>query len=641
MTFWRRNLYLVLTFRIKCGRGGEQQSVDYRIPEDTVEDIRLHADIVEIISEYVSLQRKGKNYLGLCPFHSEKTPSFTVTPDKQMFYCFGCHTGGNVFSFLMKKENWSFPETLEYLAHKYAIMLPEKELSPREREQQARRHRWEEIHEWATVYYHDILMNRPEGELGRQYFAERGVDSETMNTFRLGYAPARWEGLLEALSSRGIRPQELADAGLAIERDAQEGKANRGYYDRFRNRVIFAILDSRQKSIAFGGRVLDDTLPKYLNSPETAFFNKGHHLYGMNRAHQGIREFGFALLAEGYMDVITLQKAGFSNAVASLGTALTRDQGKLLRRYTQRIVVVYDSDKPGIQATLRAGEILRDAGFRVDVLSLVGAKDPDEYLKSQGPEKFKEALDQAKPYIEFKYQVYIQDHTVHSAPEKRELVSELAGDILKVTSPVEREGYERFLSLELGLTLEAVQLEIVSKDRNKAKKPRESEYSPANQDISVKNRDNINRYVNPVPSAITVPNGVLRAERILLRLLLEQLLSVAQVEAELGKDFWKVPIHQQLFNAIEEVQLQNRTGIPMNTSEELQSQIANIMVEEADVSQPEKLFHDCLHQIRSVQSEETVEELQTRMVALEKSGDMAGAIALLKEIGERLKSGEK
>lgn len=622
-------------------QGGEQRSVDYRIPEDIVEDIRIRADIVEIISEYVSLQRKGKNYLGLCPFHSEKTPSFTVTPDKQMFYCFGCHTGGNVFHFLMKKENWTFPEMLEHLAHKYGIILPEKELSPREKELQARRHRWEEIHEWATAYFHDILLNRPEGELGRQYFAKRGVDPDTMKAFRLGYAPARWDGLIEALSARGVSPHELGEVGLAIEREGQEGKGKRGYYDRFRNRIIFAILDSRQKTVAFGGRVLDDSLPKYLNSPETAFFSKGHHLFGMNRAYQGIREYGFALLAEGYMDVIALQKAGFSNAVASLGTALTKDQAKLLRRYTRRIVVVYDSDKPGIQATLRAGEILREAGFRVDVLSLVGAKDPDEFLKAQGSEEFKKALDQAKPYIEFKYYVYIQEHTVHSAPEKRELVSALAADIIKVSSPVEREGYERFLSLELGLTLEAVQQEIESKNRKKLKDRPESEYFQANQDISVKNRDNINRYVNPVPSAITVPNAVFRAERILLRLLLEQLVSVAQVEAELGKDFWKVPIHQQLFHSLEEVQLQNRAGLPIHVSEELQSEIANIMVEETDASQPEKLFQDCLRQIRSIRSEETVEELQTRMVALEKSGDMAGAMALLKEIGERLKSDEK
>lgn len=615
--------------------------MDYRIPEDIVEDIRIHADIVEIISEYVSLQRKGKNYLGLCPFHSEKTPSFTVTPDKQMFYCFGCHAGGNAFSFLMKKENWSFPETLEHLARKYGIMLPEKELSPREKEQQARRHRWEELQELATDYFHDILMNRPEGEPGREYFAKRGVDTQTRTVFRLGYAPDRWDGLLEAFAAKGIRPEELAQVGLAIEREDEKGKSTHRYYDRFRNRVIFTILDSRQKPVAFGGRVMDDSLPKYLNSPETTFFSKGHNLYGMNRAYQGIREFGFALLAEGYMDVIALQKAGFTNAVASLGTALTKDQAKLLRRYTQRIVVVYDSDKPGIQATIRAGEILRESGFRVDVLSLAEAKDPDEYLKTQGPERFKESLDQAKPYIEFKYQVYAQDHSVRSAPEKRELVSALAEDILKVTSPVEREGYERFLSLELGLTLEAVQLEIASKDRNKPKNPQENEYSTLNQDISSKNRDNISRYVNPVPSAITVPNGVVRAERILLRLLLEQLVLFDQVKVELGKDFWKVPIHQQISSAIEEVQLQGRTGIPIHVSEELQSQIANIMVEEADVSQPDKLFQDCLRQIRSIQSEETVEELQTRMVALEKSGDMAGAIALLKEIGERLKSGEK
>lgn len=615
--------------------------MDYRIPEEIVEEVRLRSDIVDTISEYVRLQRKGKNYLGLCPFHSEKTPSFTVTPDKQIFYCFGCHTGGNVFSFLMKKENWNFVETVENLAQKHGIVLPEKELSPREREQQTRRRRWEEIHDWATGYFHEVLLHKPEGEPGRQYFEKRGITEETIKSFRLGYAPDRWDGLLEALGRRGVKPQELADAGLAIEREHSEAKASPGFYDRFRKRVIFSILDPRQRTIAFGGRVLDDSTPKYLNSPETAFFNKGHHLYGMHRAHQGIREEGFALLAEGYMDVIALQKAGFGNAVASLGTALTRDQAKLLRRYTGRIVIVYDSDQAGIQATLRAGEILRDIGFRVDVLSLVGAKDPDEYLQTHGVEEFRKALNAAEPYVQFKYHIRVKTHPPQSAPEKRELVSELAPDIIKVQSPVEREGYERFLSLELGLTLEAVQQEIAGQDRNSLKNAREVEYSEQKQDIFVKNRDNISRYVNTTQSGISVPNGVYRAERILLRLLLEQLIPLSEVKTQLGEEFWEVPYHQLIFNKIKDVRFIGNASIPSEESDSLQSKIAELMLEEMDLSKPERLFQDCIRQITSIKEQETVEELQARMVDLEKSGDLAGAMALLREIGERLRSDEK
>ncbi|AGA70341.1 DNA primase [Desulfitobacterium dichloroeliminans LMG P-21439] len=613
--------------------------MDYRIPEEIVEEVRLHSDIVDTISDYVRLQRKGKNYLGLCPFHAEKTPSFTVTPEKQIFYCFGCHTGGNVFSFLMRKENWSFLETVENLAEKHGIILPEKELSPREKEQQTRRRRWEEIHDWATGYFHEVLLHKPEGEPGRQYFRQRGIDDETIKQFRLGYAPERWEDLLEALSARGVSPQEVVQAGLALEREPSEGRS-RGFYDRFRNRVIFAILDSRQRTIGFGGRVLDNSTPKYLNSPETAFFNKGHHLYGMHRAHQGIRERGFALLAEGYMDVIALQKAGFKNAVASLGTALTRDQAKLIRRYTGRVVIVYDSDQAGIQATLRAGEIVRDMGFRVDVLSLSGAKDPDEYLKTFGVEEFNKALAQAEPYIQFKYHVLIKTNPPGSAPEKAELVRELAPDIVKVQSPVEREGYERFLSLELSLTLDKVQEEIAGFDQKTAKKTADKENLRQKQDIYVKNRDNINRCANPSSDEVSVSDGVYRAERFLLRLLLEQLIPLSKFKADLEAGFWKVPYHQQIYTHIEKAPKLDNGALPHMDSDALLSKVAELMLEEIDLSHPERLFQDCLKQIHSLKEEETVEELQARMVDLEKSGDLAGAFALLKEIGERLRSGE-
>lgn len=607
------------------------------MPEEVIEEVRLRTDIVEIISEYVNLQRKGKNYLGLCPFHAEKTPSFTVTPEKQMFYCFGCNVGGNAFSFLMKKENWSFVECVQNLASRYGVSLPEKELSPREREANRRRQRFEEIYESAANYFNNILLNLPEGEPGRLYFAERGVDLDTMKSFRLGYAPDRWDGLITYMEEQGIQAQELEENGLALERKAP-GKGG-GYYDRFRNRVLFSILDRRNHTIGFGGRVLDSSLPKYLNSPETAFFNKGHHLYGMHRAHQGIREKGFALLVEGYMDVIALQKSGYPNAVASLGTALTRDQAKLLRRYTQRIVLLYDSDEAGIQAALRGGEILRDAGFRLDVATLTGAKDPDEFLKLYGVEQFEKALSQVLTYVEFKYRTMVQETPPQTIQDKAQLVVKLAPDILKVSSPIEREGYERFLSLELGLTLEAVQREIASLDQKKPKKEQLLEYSLQKQVSSGKNRDNINEAIiylgDSTPPSPTVYLGVYRTERMLLRLLIEDISNLPKIKAELGESFWKVPDHQQIFNYL------NQEGkLPAHSEEKLQSRLAGLLLEELDISQSERLLDDCIKVILSSKAEERIEDLQARMAALEKSGDMAGAMALLKEIGERLKRGK-
>ncbi|HBP64997.1 MAG TPA: DNA primase, partial [Desulfosporosinus sp.] len=554
------------------------------IPEETIEEVRMRTDIVEVISEYVTLQRKGKNYWGLCPFHSEKTPSFTVTPEKQMFYCFGCNVGGNIFTFLMKKENWSFVESVKSLASRYGVSLPEKEQSSHEREENRLRRRFEEINEWAASYFHDLLLRLPEGEPGRVYFAKRGIDQETMKSFRLGYAPERWDGLLGYMQERGVRPHELAEAGLAVEKESLSKDGHQQYYDRFRNRVLFSILDRRKQPIAFGGRVLDDSVPKYLNSPENIFFNKGHNLYGMHRAHQGIREEGYALLVEGYMDVIALQNAGFPNAVASLGTALTKDQAKLLRRYTLRVVLLYDSDAAGIQAAFRGGEILHDAGVRVDVLTLAGAKDPDEYLKSYGVEEFRKALSKVLTYVEFKYRTMVREKPPRNIPEKAELVVRLAKDILKVTSPVEREGYERFLSLELGLTLEAVQREIASQEPKKPKKEGLQELSQPKQVNNVKNVYNITNAIickdNNAPPLATVYLGVYRAELLLLRILLEDISHLPKIKAMLGDSFWKVPVHQQIFNYLDQDGV-----LPAHCDETVQSRLASLFLEELDISQ--------------------------------------------------------
>jgi DNA primase len=611
--------------------------VNNRIPEEIVEDIRLTADIVEIISGYVTLQRKGKNYLGLCPFHSEKTASFTVNAEKQFFHCFGCQAGGNVFSFLMQKENWTFPETMRYLAERYGISLPEEELSQAQQQEQQARQRWIQILNWAGDFFHERLITAPEGALARTYLAERGVSAQMILDFRLGYAPDRWDALIEAMRKHQVQPQELAQAGLAVENSPQK------YYDRFRHRVIYSIMDRRKQTIAFGGRVLDDSLPKYLNSPETQFFQKGRRLYGLHQAHQSIREKGFALLAEGYMDVIALHQAGWLNAVASLGTALTKEQAKLLHQITQRVMISYDADAAGIQAALRAGEMLCQEGLQVNVINLqgTGAKDPDELIQSQGEEAFRAIIERAETYVEFKYHTMMTEHTPRTIPEKAAFIARLAPDILAVKSPVEREGYERFLSYELGLTLEAVQREILAQTPGSSKLARKREYSGAIKDISVNNRDTINRPLDPTPPLATVPQGVYQAEWILLRLIDEDHSRIALLEAELGLSFWRIPAHEKIFLAVWEAWQKGNKRAFVYDDEEMLNVWHRILLKEIDTSQGDKIFRDCVRTIHNANVEENVEDLQVKMAQMEKSGDFTGAVALLKQIGERLRRDEK
>ncbi|NLI91629.1 MAG: DNA primase [Peptococcaceae bacterium] len=612
--------------------------MDNRISEDFIEEVRRQADIVEIISEHVVLKRTGKNFQGLCPFHSEKTPSFNVNPDRQMFYCFGCQTGGNVFSFLMKKENLSFIEAVRRVAEKVGLELPAKELSPQEKKNERRRLRFKEIHELAAAYFHELLLHRPEGQAGLEYLKGRGIEEKTIKDFRLGYAPDRWDGLLSELAGKGVLPEELVDFGLAIQKINEDG--GNSFYDRFRGRIIYTILDLHASPIAFGGRVLDGSLPKYLNSPETAFFHKGRNLYGIHFASRGIREAGYSLLLEGYMDTIAVYKAGFSNAVASLGTALTRDQAKILKKYANRIIIGYDSDEAGIQAALRAGEILLEEGMTVGVLVLEDAKDPDEFLRKHSPDEFRRKLENTVTFIEYKYKVLARAHPPRTIPDKAELIRKLAPDILKNPSPVEREGYERYLSLELGLTLEAVQHEINSLDKKSRDNKGKQENFSQKQDISVKKRNTIEGTEFDYPLDSFVPLGVFRAEQIILRLVLEYPHLKARVLENLKQDFWRLREHQYIFTHYPEKNL-DYTENDDSWYEQIQRRLAEIYQLDIDTNHAEILLQDCITSILAAKNRETVEDLQAKMIRLEKSGDMAGALAVLQEIGERLKRGEK
>ena len=356
-------------------------------PEELVEEVRTRNDIVDVISGYVKLQRKGSSYFGLCPFHNEKSPSFSVSPGKQMYYCFGCGAGGNVLTFIMEYENYSFPEALKLLADRAGVKLPEQEYSKEERRQQDLRTAILEVNKTAAKYYYYQLRTEA-GKPGMDYLKNRQLSEETMQRFGLGYAGKYSDGLYRYLKQKGVSDELLRQSGL------MNVDEKRGMYDKFWNRVIFPIMDVNNRVIGFGGRVMGDGKPKYLNSPETKVFDKSRNLYGLNVARTSRKK--YIIVCEGYMDVISMHQAGFTNSVASLGTALTSQHASLLKRYTQEVILSYDSDEAGIKAALRAIPLLKEAGLTARVLRMAPYKDPDEFIKTLGTEAFQERINQAQ-----------------------------------------------------------------------------------------------------------------------------------------------------------------------------------------------------------------------------------------------------
>lgn len=367
----------------------------YSLPDDFVDKLRSQADIVSVIAEYVPLKQKGRNYWGCCPFHQEKTPSFSVAPEKNFFYCYGCQAGGDVFRFLMKIENIGFVDSIKLLAEKLAIPVPEKEQSETERAREREREEILRANELARDFYSACMTKSALGINALAYLAGRGLSVAQAQEFRLGFAPDDWDKCATALQKRGIAPDILVKAGLAIPRPQS------GVYDRFRNRIMFPIEDIRGRVIGFGGRVMDDTQPKYLNSPETPVFNKRKLLFNISRAYRAIKQAGFAVVVEGYMDAIALASNGIDNVVASLGTAFTPEQARMLLHYAPEIIFAYDSDSAGQNATLRALSIVRSSGAVVRVASFPDGKDPDEVLRKHGPELVRERILAAAGLLEY------------------------------------------------------------------------------------------------------------------------------------------------------------------------------------------------------------------------------------------------
>ena len=403
-----------------------------RYSDDIIEEVRQKNDIVDVVSQYVKLTRKGSSYFGLCPFHNEKTPSFSVTPGKQMYYCFGCGAGGNVFNFIMEYENYTFGEALKHLADRAGVELPQIEYSKEVREKAQERAELLEINKQAAQYFYYQLRTEKSAQ-GYQYLTGRGLSDETMRKFGLGYSDKFGGGLYQFLKSKGYGDDRLRESGLF---NVDE---RHGMYDKFWNRVIFPIMDVNNRVIGFGGRVMGDGKPKYLNSPETKIFDKSRNLYGLNVARTTRRK--YLILCEGYMDVISMHQAGFTNAVASLGTALTSGHASLLKRYTQEVLLLYDSDEAGVRAALRAIPILREAGVNSRVVNLRPYKDPDEFIKNLGAEAFEERLEQASDSFMFRVSIAESEFSMEEPQGQNRFFERCAEMLLELKDELERNLY--------------------------------------------------------------------------------------------------------------------------------------------------------------------------------------------------------
>jgi len=425
-----------------------------RIADEKIDNIRERTDIVEVVSSYLPLKRSGVNHQGLCPFHQEKSPSFNVNSARQIFHCFGCGVGGNVFSFLMRMEGLSFPDAVRRLGEKVGVEVEEEAVSPEEVRRRDERERILRINEVAGEFYQQLLLTDEEGAPGRRYLRQRGYESETVRTFQMGFAPGGWESLAKHLAGKSFSSEDSQKAGLV-----RPGKQDRGDYDLFRNRLLFPIHDLQGRMVAFGGRVLDDSLPKYINSPETPVYHKGQTLYGLYQARDAMRHNGEALVVEGYFDVLALHRAGFAGAVATCGTALTADHARLLKRYADKILLIFDEDAAGRQATFRAMDALLPVGLSVSVVSMPVGEDPDSLLKEKGVEGFRLCLDAARPVMEvfIEDQLRVNDESVEGRARAAEQVLER---IKRLPGDLERSLYMKRLAELTGLDVELLKSKV-------------------------------------------------------------------------------------------------------------------------------------------------------------------------------------
>jgi len=591
------------------------------ISQEFIDDLRNRVDIIEVIRDFVALKKQGQNYVGLCPFHAEKTPSFVVSPHKQIFHCFGCGKGGNVYTFLMERNGLTFPDAVTSLAHRCGIPIPQDGLSPEKAKQNSLREKFYHINELTADFFQKMLLHEAKGKEARHYLKRRGLVEQTCEKFLLGFAPNAWDELSCFLLKKGVLAEDLITLGLAVQ--GQQGRL----IDRFRNRLIFPIMNFNSKIIGFGGRVLDDALPKYLNSPETPLFNKGRQLYGINLARGLIRNKDQAILMEGYLDVITAHQYGVTQAVATLGTALTEEQGKLLMRYTYNAVICFDADVAGQEATKRGLEILQQLGLNVSVMTIPEGKDPDEFLRKQGAEHFYKVLTQAYPLFEYNLLKLMEKYNQDTIAGKIQIIQELVPDLYRVQSPVNRQGYIQMLAERLSFPEKAIYAEI----RNF-------------QAERVKSRDGSGAEGQPrEKEAVTAGE---KAQRVLIRLVLEKPEIIRAVEEFGGKELFSDKLYQEIYriNYLLRQAGHNIKAEDLIThleNEEARRVLTEILLTEGFLQDGERIFRDCLITLGIELVNRIIEEKNVLMTQYEKNGDVTQSLKIMAEMQGMIKERQR
>ena len=545
-----------------------------RYSEEILNEVRQSNDIVDVISQYVHLKRSGRNFFGLCPFHNEKSPSFSVSPDKQIFHCFGCGVGGNVITFVSQIEGLNFVETVQMLAERANIQLPTLQNNG-DTQREILKDKVYKVNEFTAEYYHQNLY-KPQAKMAQEYVKKRQLTNETLKSFRIGFS-GKFDELYQELKKQGFQEQEILESGLV-------NKNERGQYiDRYRNRLMFPICDARGRVIAFGGRVLDDSKPKYINSPENVVYSKGRHLFGLNVAKKGDTK--KLLIVEGYMDVISLHQRGITNVVAPLGTALTEQQGWLLRKNSEQIILSFDSDEAGIKAKLRSIEILQNMGCDLRVLQLEGAKDPDEYILKYGNMRFQNAVDKAFSVVEFKVKILKKELDLDNTNDKIKFLNEIAKLISKVDNTMEREVYIEKIAKEYDISKEAIYAEVnkLTYKNDKSEKILEKA-KPIITHKKVETKE--------------VSQAIKRRENTIISILLSGDLSIFEIIKQNIKpeDFQDEINHEIAKKLYEEFEKGNSNinGIIDTLEQEQQNQITMIMAEDYEIENLEKAIDDII-----------------------------------------------
>jgi DNA primase len=589
--------------------------------DEIIDEIRNGTDIVDVISEHITLKKQGRNYVGLCPFHPEKTPSFSVSPEKQIFYCFGCGVGGDVFSFLMKKENISFPEALSLAAERIGLSLDKQKgaydgylttLKDRKKKFGANRQ--------AALYYHNCLVNNKKGEPALKYFETRGLTLQTIKSFGLGFALPDWEGLKRHLLNNGYSEQFLIDIGLLT-------KTKKGSCDRFYNRVMFPILDTQSRVIGFGGRVLDKSLPKYLNSPETRIFSKRKNLYGLNFAKDYTRNDGL-IIVEGYMDVIALHQYGIKNAVASLGTSLTSEQAKLIKKFTNEVIIAYDADTAGQSATIRGLDILKAAGLNVKVLELTAGDDPDEFIRREGKDAFLTLVKNSQPLVDYKIKIHEKNTDFSTLQGRISFMSRVLPILEQIQNEIEKDAYIKRLSARLKIAEEPIRIELSKISTNKQTKH-----------ISTKKRNNIRNNRKDV-----VEPAFLKAEKALLNFAISNKNLYLKINRDLSASDFIDETNSSIFRMIDRIYKEKDKIQPYelidHTDESTASVITEVLNRNYDMEAPDKIIDDCLKQIKVSKIRKKMEEIKAQLKTLEDTEDLTRSRELLLEYQQLLKTSQ-